>query len=67
MSVDARAHGAIDLLARALAGAPDPFDIGTAASIDRHGEHGVSAEIELANGSRYRIVVEWIGDRESPE
>ena len=50
--------GATDLLARLLATTPDPFDIGTAASIEAHGEHGVTAVVRMPSGDRYRIVTE---------
>ena len=63
--MDSRRLGATDLLARLLATTPDPFGLGTAASIEPLGEHGVRSEIELPTGDRYRVSVEWIGDREA--
>ena len=68
MIPNAQMMGAIDLLARLIASTStvgvDPLSFGTAASVESQGDHGVSAELELPSGDRYRVVVEWLGDRE---
>ena len=63
--IDTKRLGATNLLAAAIASSSDPFSIGTAASIEEHGEHGIEAVVTMPSGDRYRVVVEWVGDRES--
>jgi hypothetical protein len=63
--VDARTMGATALLAGAITAVSDPTGEGIGAGDFETLEHGVAATIHAPSGDRYRISVEWLGDRES--
>lgn len=67
MSMDARTLGATQLLAGAIVAVSDVAGDGVGAGDFETLEHGVAATIHAPSGDRYRISVEWIGDRESEE
>lgn len=56
--------GAAEILAGACAQLSAKYDELGADGI-REIENGVEAELHLPTGDRYRIVVEWLGDREA--
>lgn len=55
--------GAMQLLAQMLATVPDPNGTGVGAEISEL-EGGVASVVHLPSGDRYRVTVQWDGDRE---
>lgn len=55
--------GATQLLAQMLATISDPHGAGVGVELTEV-EHGVSALVHMPSGDRYRVIVQWDGDRE---
>lgn len=55
--------GAIQLLAQMLATIEDPSGVGVGAEMAEL-EGGVESLVHLPSGDRYRVTVQWEGDRE---
>lgn len=55
--------GAIQLLTQMLATIPDPAEVGIGAEITEL-EGGVASVVHMPSGDRYRVTVQWDGDRE---
>lgn len=68
MSSSAGARGAVGVLAAAIGGlsmSHDPNGEGIGADSIAETENGATCELLLPSGDRFRIVVEWLGDREA--
>lgn len=66
MSAQRGQLGATQLLAQMLATVADPAGVGVGAEI-MEVENGVEALVHMPSGDRYRVVVQWAGDREEQE
>jgi hypothetical protein len=58
--------GAMQLLAQMLATIDDPAGVGVGAEMTEL-EGGVASVVHLPSGDRYRVIVQWDGDREGGE
>lgn len=65
--MDARKMGAIQLVAQLIATVTDPHDVGVGGADFGGTELGASCVLVMPSGDRYRVSVEWVGDRETEE